>query len=46
VKELAKRWYPDKYEQAPKKEGGHRALGDIEDSIEELKYYRRTVFKQ
>ena len=29
-----------------RKEGGHRALGDIEDSIEELKYYRRTVFKQ
>ena len=29
-----------------RKDGGHRALGDIEDSIEELKYYRKTVFKQ
>ena len=29
-----------------RKDGGHRALGDIQDSIEELKYYRRTVFKQ
>jgi len=46
IKELTKRWYPDKYEHVPKKDGGHRALGDIQDSIEELKYYRRTVFKQ
>ena len=46
VKELARQWYPDEYRQAPKKTGGHRALGDIEDGIEELKYYRRTVFRQ
>ena len=46
VKELARRWYSDEYRQAPKKTGGHRALGDIEDSIKELKYYRRTVFRQ
>ena len=46
VTELARRWYSDEYRQAPKKTGGHRALGDIEDSIEELKYYRRTVFRQ
>ena len=43
VRELARRWYPDEYEQAPKKEGWHRALGDILNSIEELKKYRRTV---
>lgn len=44
IKELAKRWYPRAYFQAPKKEGGHRALADILESIEELKYYRQTVF--
>jgi oligoribonuclease len=32
------------YFQAPPKTGNHRALGDIRDSIEELKYYRATVF--
>lgn len=44
IKELAKRWYPRAYFQAPKKEGGHRALADILESIEELKYYRQSVF--
>jgi oligoribonuclease len=44
VKELARRWYPRAYFQAPKKLGGHRALGDIQDSIRELAYYRATVF--
>jgi oligoribonuclease len=43
VKELARRWYPRAYYQAPAKTGGHRALGDIQDSIQELRYYRRAV---
>ena len=45
IKELARRWYPQVFEAAPKKNGDHRALGDIEDSIAELKYYREKVFK-
>ena len=44
VKELARRWYPKVYYAAPKKTGNHRALGDIRDSIEELEYYRKTIF--
>jgi len=39
-----RRWYPRVFFNAPAKTGGHRALGDIEDSIRELKYYRETVF--
>lgn len=44
IKELAKRWYPKVYFNAPKKTGNHRALGDIKDSIEELRYYRSSIF--
>lgn len=44
IKELARRWYPRVYFNAPAKNGGHRALADIRESIEELKYYRRAVF--
>jgi oligoribonuclease len=44
IKELAKRWYPKVYFSAPKKTGNHRALGDIKDSIEELRYYRTSIF--
>ena len=44
VKELARRWYPRAYFAAPKKQGGHRALADIRESIEELRYYRQVVF--
>jgi oligoribonuclease len=44
VKELARRWYPKVYFNAPKKTGNHRALGDIKDSIEELRYYRSAIF--
>ncbi len=44
IKELAKRWYPRAYNHAPAKTGGHRALGDIRDSIDELAYYRKAVF--
>src|SRR3954468_10465951 len=44
IKELARRWYPRVYFNAPKKHGGHRALADITESIEELKFYRAAVF--
>jgi oligoribonuclease len=44
IKELARRWYPRAYFHAPEKTGGHRALGDIQDSVRELRYYRRTIF--
>ena len=43
IKELARRWYPRVYFQLPKKTGGHRALADIKESIQELRYYRKTV---
>jgi oligoribonuclease len=44
IKELARRWYPKAYFNAPAKTGNHRALGDIQDSIAELAYYRQSVF--
>ena len=44
VKELAKRWYPRVYHNAPAKDGGHRALADILESIREMAYYRAAVF--
>jgi len=44
IKELARRWYPRVYYQAPAKSGNHRALADIQESIEELRYYREAVF--
>lgn len=44
IKELARRWYPKVYFNAPVKTGGHRALADIVDSITELRYYRAAVF--
>ena len=44
VKELARRWYPRAYYAAPAKSGNHRALADIRESIEELRYYRAAIF--
>jgi oligoribonuclease len=44
IKELARRWYPKVYFNSPAKNGNHRALGDIKDSIAELNFYRKTVF--
>ena len=44
IKELAKRWFPRAYFNAPAKHGGHRALADIRESIAELRYYRQSVF--
>ena len=44
IKELARRWFPRVYFNAPEKAGGHRALADILESIRELQYYRKAVF--
>lgn len=44
LKELAKRWFPRVYYNTPAKHGGHRALADIRESIQELKYYRDVLF--
>jgi oligoribonuclease len=44
IKELAKRWYPRVYYNSPEKTGNHRALADIKESIQELRYYRETIF--
>ena len=44
IKELSRRWFPRVYFNLPKKTGDHRALADILESIEELRYYRKTVF--
>ncbi len=40
IKELSRRWYPNAYSLAPEKRGGHRALADIAESIQELAYFR------
>src|SRR5690606_33588847 len=44
IKELARHWFPRAYFAAPEKGGAHRALADIRESIDELRYYRRAVF--
>jgi oligoribonuclease len=44
IKELVRRWYPRVYYQSPAKSGNHRALADIQESIEEMRYYRDAVF--
>lgn len=44
LKELARRWFPRVLYQAPAKSGNHRALADIQESIEELRYYREALF--
>jgi oligoribonuclease len=44
IKELSRRWYPRAYYNAPTKNGNHRALADIQESIEELRYYREAIF--
>jgi oligoribonuclease len=45
IKELARRWYPEALALAPTKQGTHRALDDIKESIDELRHYRATVFR-
>ena len=44
IKELARRWFPRAYFAAPEKHGGHRALADIKESVQELRYYREAIF--
>ena len=44
LKELARRWFPRAYYNTPAKNGNHRALADICESIEELRYYREALF--
>lgn len=46
LKELARRWFPRVYFNSPPKTGNHRALGDIKDSVDELRYYRATLLVQ
>ncbi len=43
IKELTKRWYPKVYFAAPEKNGNHRALADIRESIAELRYFREAI---
>jgi oligoribonuclease len=45
IKELTKRWYPGALDAVPRKATAHRALDDIRESIEELRWYRANVFK-
>ncbi|MBT1176496.1 oligoribonuclease [Bifidobacterium callimiconis] len=45
LKELSRRWYPNVYLNKPAKHGGHRALADIIESLDELRYYREAFFK-
>jgi oligoribonuclease len=44
LKELARRWYPQTLSAAPRKARGHRALDDIRESLDELRYYRTALF--
>ena len=45
VKELARRWDPELLDSAPAKKLSHRALDDIKESIDELKFYKENFFK-
>lgn len=45
LKELVGRWYPGALERRPEKQGGHRALADIRESINELRWYKENVFR-
>ena len=45
IKELTRRWYPGALDAVPRKATAHRALDDIRESIEELRWYRANVFR-
>ena len=45
LKELTRRWFPETFKEVPPKKGGHRALDDIKESIEELRWYQSRLFK-
>jgi len=44
IKELARRWFPAVLAKQPQKHETHRALDDIRESIDELRFYRQHVF--
>ena len=46
IKELARRWYPADLSAMDRKDSGHRALDDIRESLDELKYWRSTIFRE
>jgi oligoribonuclease len=46
IKELVRRWYPEVLQQRGWKQGAHRALDDIVESVAELRLYRELVFAQ
>ncbi|KOB78796.1 Oligoribonuclease, mitochondrial, partial [Operophtera brumata] len=45
IKELGRRWYQKEYSNMPRKKFSHRAVDDILESIDEMKYFRRNIFK-
>lgn len=45
IRALCYRWYPKDAENVPPKKQLHRAMDDIKESITELKYLRKTIFK-
>ena len=46
LKELGRRWYPEAMSALHRKDSGHRALDDIRESLDELKYWRSTIFRE
>jgi len=45
IKELARRWYPESLAAFDRKTSSHRAMDDIKESVDELRYWRETVFR-
>ena len=45
LKVLAQAWYPELAATAPPKGEEHRALADIRESLEELRWYRSKLFR-
>jgi len=46
IKELARRWYPEAFAVAPRKAGAHRAMNDVKESVAELQFWRKSVFRE
>jgi oligoribonuclease len=46
LKELTRRWYPGVLEEQPRKATTHRAMDDIRESVDELRFYRERVFRK
>jgi oligoribonuclease len=45
VGELARRWFPREHARAPRKRAAHTAMADIRESIAQLRYLRKAIFK-